>query len=203
MAEDTADLRSRFTAIAVPMLLILLFASDRAALAAPENTSYAPPEWSTLETGYLTISYLPGADLDHIEASIKKRATYFSSEMPGDDAPAEEKIRYQLDALFRHAEDILDMHPADIHVTIKIFRTRRDLNDEYVRLFPADRAPAEEIKSFYINKYNTIYISEEDISDSVIAHEMGHAIVDHYFSVVPPEKVRELLASFVDLHLAD
>jgi hypothetical protein len=86
-----------------------------------------------------------------------------------------------------------------LRIKIKIFRTRKELNDEYSKIFAA----TEDIKSFYIYKYNTIYVSEEDISDSVIAHEMGHAIIDHYFSVIPPEKVRELLASYVDLHLAD
>ena len=38
---------------------------------------------------------------------------------------------------------------------------------------------------------------------NIIAHEMGHAIVDHYFAAIPPEKIRELLASYVDLHLAE
>ena len=101
--------------------------------------------------------------------------------------------------LFNRAEAILDMRPENMHLKIKIFRTRTELNDEYEKIF----STREDVKSFYVYKFNTIYISEEDISDSIIAHEMGHAIVDHYFAVIPPETIRELLASYVDLHLAE
>ena len=176
-------------------------------------------EWSTLETGYITVYYSPDSDLDKMESSLRRRVSFFSSDEPGDGAPVEDKIRYQLDALFRRSRDILDMRPTDMHLIIKVFKTRKELNDEYSRIFKEDeerpedvesaegtetlKEPREDFRSFYINKYNTIYTSEEDISDSVIAHEMAHAIVDHYFAVIPPEKVRELLASYVDLHLAE
>lgn len=174
--------------------------------AAEDIPKDSPSEWSTLETGYLTIYYRPGADLGRIESGLSRRVTYFANEIPGENADVEERIRYQLDALFRRAEDILDMHPADIHVKIRIFRTRNEVNDEYARIFKSS-APREPggggLRSFYIDKYKTIYISEEDISDSIIAHEMGHAIIDSHFAVIPPEKIRELLASYIDLHLAE
>ena len=41
----------------------------------------------------------------------------------------------------------------------------------------------------------------QDISDSVMAHEMAHAVIDNYFNVIPPEKTAELLATYVDSHL--
>jgi Zn-dependent peptidase ImmA (M78 family) len=82
---------------------------------------------------------------------------------------------------------------------IKIFRDREELNNEYYKIF-MQRA---DLKSFYIHKYRTIYTCETDISDSVIAHELGHAVCDHYFLVIPPEKVREMLASYVDAHLEE
>ncbi|MDO8525210.1 MAG: hypothetical protein Q7S07_01835 [Candidatus Omnitrophota bacterium] len=166
-----------------------------------EGTRESPDDgWSVLETGSISIYYKSGANLDLIESNLRKRAAYFSSDMPGDGAPVEEKIRYQLDALFRRAEDILGMRPADIHIKIKIFRDRKELNDEHIKIFDA---AGEGLKAFYVDKYNTIYISEADISDSTMAHEMGHAIIDHYFTVIPPDSIRELLAEYVDLHLAD
>ncbi|MFA6321186.1 MAG: hypothetical protein WCY36_04940 [Candidatus Omnitrophota bacterium] len=174
------------------------FASDESAVPVQ-----AEPEWTVLETGYLTVSCLRGTDLSTIERNLKRRVTYFDSDIPGDAAPAEEKVRYQLDALFRHAQAILDMRPANIHVNIKIFKTRAEVEGEYLKIFNSAKPSAEDLKAFYVNKYNTIYTSEEDISDSVVAHEMGHAIIDHYFAVIPPEKIRELLASYVDLHLAE
>jgi hypothetical protein len=176
----------------------------------PGNSSES--EWVNLETGALSVYCDPTVDLDHVEAGLRKRAAYFSSDMPGEDTPIEDKIRYQIDALFRRAEDILDMRPTGMHINIRIFKTRKEVNDQYAKIFHAGEEVAEnskalqdatEFKAFYVDKFKTIYISEEDISDSILAHEMGHAIVDHYFAVIPPEKVRELLASYVDLHLAE
>jgi len=104
-----------------------------------------------------------------------------------------------MDLLFERAKEILDMHPRIKKIKVRIFKNRKELNKEYRRIFKENKS----LISFYIYKYNTIYTTESDISDSVIAHEMGHAIVDHYFAVRPPEKVRELLAQYVDLHLED
>ncbi len=183
------------TVLAFALIGLLLF--DCTGLFAED--ALPVPEWYTIETGYFTVYYKPGTDLYKIEAALKKRISYFSAGMPADDAHVTDKIRYQLDLLFTRAEEILDMHPKDMRLAIRIFPTRLDLNEEYFRIFNAE----EDYKSFYINKFNTIYISAEDFSDSILAHEMGHAIVDHYFAVIPPEKVREILASYVDLHLAE
>jgi STE24 endopeptidase len=40
-----------------------------------------------------------------------------------------------------------------------------------------------------------------DEVEVVIAHEMGHAAIDHYFAIKPPEKIAEMLAQYVDMHL--
>ncbi len=58
-------------------------------------------------------------------------------------------------------------------------------------------------KSFYIHGYATIYTSMQDISDSVISHEMAHAVMDNYFKVMPPERAAEFLATYVDSHLEE
>lgn len=199
--------KSRFSGLLLPILTALLLMAVRTnSFAADDVSEPAKVEWVTLRTGYLTIYYKSGADLESMERSLKKRAIYFSVDMPSEDASPEDKIRYQLDVLFRRAQTILDMRPANLHVKIRIYRTRKEVGDEYAKIVGANETGdvrKEDIKSFYVNRYNTIYVSEEDISDSVIVHEMAHAIVDHYFSVIPPEKIRELLASYVDMHLAE
>ena len=58
-------------------------------------------------------------------------------------------------------------------------------------------------QAFYIYQYMTIYTSEESISDSVMSHEMAHAVIDSYFSANPPPKVAEILATYVDVHLEE
>ena len=52
-------------------------------------------------------------------------------------------------------------------------------------------------------KINTLFTSEEKVSANVLAHEIAHCIVDHYFSVIPPTKVAEMIAQYADAHIRD
>lgn len=154
-------------------------------------------EWSVIESGYFTIYYRPDANLKTIAKRLKKRFYVDKLAHSNPSREPSKRIAGRLDSLFRRAKEILGMYPRQIHASIKIFKNRKELEEEYYRLFNERKS----LKSFYVYRYNTIYTDEKDISDSVIAHEMGHLIVDHYFSVRPPEKVRELLSSYVDMHL--
>lgn len=158
--------------------------------------------WSKVSSAYFTVYYRPDANLKRIFGRIDTRAFSVLHNPP---VPAsvlsgiEDRIAYRLDMLFTRVKEILDMFPPGIHVNIKIFKNRKEVNNEFCRLARS----AQECRSFYIYSHNTIYTSEQDISDSVIAHEMTHALVDHYFSATPPGKVAEILATNVDLHLDD
>lgn len=155
-------------------------------------------EWRKLETKYFTVEYDSRVNLNSVDRRINTREFYvsgLSAERAG--ADVDKRVALRLDAIFARAKEILDMWPPKLHVKISIFKDRDELSDEYFKIFKK----REYFKSFYIYRYNTIYTSGEDISDSVVAHEMGHSIVDHYFSIIPPARVRELLASYVDMHL--
>ena len=110
-----------------------------------------------------------------------------------------QKIAYMMDRLLKRAKEILDMNPDMLGLKVKIYKNREGLDKEYFRIFGAKT----DLKSYYVHSLGTIYTCEDDISDSIIAYEMGHAIVDHYFSITPPAKIGELLAQYVDEHLED
>ena len=57
------------------------------------------------------------------------------------------------------------------------------------------------IRSWYIFKQNTIYINADDVHEGILAHEMAHAIIDHYLTIRPPRATAEILARYVDKHL--
>jgi hypothetical protein len=57
--------------------------------------------------------------------------------------------------------------------------------------------------AYYSLREDTIYISVDDTKLRVIGHEIGHAIVDHYFEVRPPYKIHELMAQFSEKHITD
>lgn len=157
--------------------------------------------WVTIKSNFFEICYDKEVDLQAVTRKLGKRGLFLGGTYsPAPTGTPQERLAYMMDRLLRRAKEVLDMYP-DISPTvkIKIFKTREEADTEYFRMFGA----RVNYKSYFIYELETIYTSEEDISDSVIAHEMGHMIIDHYFSIVPPSKVAELLAQYVDKHLED
>jgi len=154
-------------------------------------------EWSMMESNFFIVYYSPDANLEDMERELKKRPLYFDQPARYGETTTSGEICERLDRLFNHVRDVIDMHPKMPKIEIKIFKDRYALDDECFKVF----GKREELKSFYVYDRNTIYTSESDIEDSIMAHEMAHAVIDHYFSVIPPETVREILASYVDAHL--
>ena len=170
----------------------ILFAQDDEAL--PDNE-----EWSSMRSNFFVLYYDPSANLEDLERELTKRPLYFDQAARYGEITTQEEICRRLDKLYNRVQDVLDMHPKTPRIKIKIFKDRDGLNDEFAKIFGKEG----DFKSFYVYKYNTIYTSESDIEDSVIIHEIAHAIIDHYFSVIPPETVGEILASYVDSHLEE
>ncbi len=156
--------------------------------------------WTNFSGNYFDIHSEPGVDLNQVYRMLTRRFYYANSAAHlGQFTDVKEKIAFRLDELMERVKQVLDIYPNAFKVDIRIYKTRKELNAQYFDIF---KAPAEH-KSFYIHKFQIIYVSEEDISDSLMAHEMGHIVLDNYFRVVPPEKIREMIASYVDLHLED
>ncbi|MBU4376779.1 MAG: hypothetical protein KKD29_04795 [Candidatus Omnitrophica bacterium] len=110
-----------------------------------------------------------------------------------------EQLANKIDILTRKVRKVLDMYPQGFKVNIRIYKNAEDLKDAYKGIFEEEA----DHKAFYIYKFNTIYISMDDLSESILSHEIGHAVIDNYFNVLPPAKIRELLACYVELHLRD
>jgi len=162
------------------------------------NSAPAGEDWLSVEGAYCTVFYKPTANLKRIEKKLKRRRFSLERGLSSarlNDPP--DKVAYRMDLLYKRAQEILDMHPADMNVKIKIFEDQKELDREYYRIFKQKKRQV----SFYVYKHDTIYTCEPNISDSVMAHELGHAIIDHYFLILPPESVKEVLARYVDLHL--
>ncbi|MDD5644394.1 MAG: hypothetical protein PHO00_02950 [bacterium] len=165
-----------------------------------ENLLERDNNWKKIDTAYFEIYVRPDANLKSMEKKLKKRTFFFSAKpTPSYIKDYEEKIAYRTDIIFNKAKQLLGMAPRCKDIKIFVFRDGKELGDEYYYIFGEKR----KYQAFYIHKFRTIYTTEADISDSVLAHEMGHVIVDHYFVVRPPEKVREMLSIYVDEHLED
>lgn len=156
--------------------------------------------WASFQTAYLTVYYKPEVNLKKVLGRLNLRGLPSYNNLPAYTLTGiEAKVAYRLDVIFMRVRDILGMYPDKAEVKIKLYKNRRNINAELCYLNQADAS----CKSFYIHRLGTIYVSEQDITDSVIAHEMTHAVVDNYFSTTPPGKMAEILATNVDIHLDD
>ena len=145
---------------------------------------------------------MPGVDIKELNRKVKSPSYDIllgESRYLRENISAQEQLAEKFDAIFRRVEKILDMYPRKIHLTVKIYKDQSQLDDSYVQLFGA--LDEKERITFYVHKYTTIYTTEQSITEGVLAHEMGHAVVDHYFLILPPGKIKELLSQIVEIHL--
>ena len=107
------------------------------------------------------------------------------------------KIEDKISELMGRICYLLELPYSTQQITIKIFKTKDDLWDFYNKTFQDNKS----YKAFYVNTLNTIYTSAETISYTILAHEITHAIVDNYFTVLPTKPIRECIAQFVEKNI--
>jgi hypothetical protein len=111
----------------------------------------------------------------------------------------EDEVLAKIDIIIEKAQVVLDMFPDNMHITVVLLPRDRDVSEAYKQKYGRD---ANHI-AYYSLSEKTIYISVEDTNLEVLAHEIGHAVVDHYFQVRPPYNIHELMAQFTAKHIQD
>jgi len=155
-------------------------------------------EWDEVRSQHFRIYAERGVNLGAVERQLRKRLFMVTRKMPKD-VGMEIKVAARIDIIYERARQILDMPPRKSNTAIRIFKTREKLHEEYARL----TGRAGNIKAFHVYDCGVILTSEDDISDSVMAHEIAHMIIDGYYNGIPSTKISEMLASYVDMHIAD
>ena len=160
-------------------------------------------EKGVFSTRFCTVFYERDINLKAINRGINLRFSDFYNPRKftkiSDLSIIEEILSKKFDVIFSRVQDILDMFPSNIHVTINIYKDKDGLDAAYEEIFGEPNTAI----SFYIYKTNTIYITESQIDEGILAHEMAHCIIDHYFVIIPPSKVQEILAAYADMHLKE
>jgi len=157
---------------------------------------------SVFSSEFCTVFYGDDVDLRKVNRRINLGFSKFYDPRNYKERPAvstEDIIADKLDAIFNRAEEILDMRPDKIHVAVSIYKRQEDLDRVYEGIF----GEPNKTVSFYIYKTNTIYTVESQLNENILAHEMAHCIIDHYFVILPPRKIQEMLAVYVDVHLKE
>lgn len=111
----------------------------------------------------------------------------------------EDEVLAKLDTLIEKAEVVLDMFPNNMHIHVVLLEDSDDVSAVYKQKY---HKKVNHI-AYYSLSEDTIYISVDDAGLRVLAHELGHAIVDHYFKIRPPYNIHELMAQFTEKHITD
>ncbi len=105
-----------------------------------------------------------------------------------------------MDLLVDRVSRLLDMYPSDLHFKIYVHKTQKEIGNSYTHLSTLGaygRIPV----AFYSHRNKAVYVSLENISAGILAHEIAHAVINFYFPEPPPERMQEILAQYVDKHL--
>lgn len=111
----------------------------------------------------------------------------------------EDEVLAKIDTIIEKAEIVLDMFPDNLHITVVLLKN----SSEVSRVFMEKYGKRASHIAYYSLSEDTIYISVSDARLRVLAHEIGHAVVDHFFKVRPPYNIHELMAQFTEKHITD
>ena len=153
-----------------------------------------------LEGKYFIAHYAPQLSASDLaqELDITSSDKLLAGRTRGKTFSPEEELMDMLDTLYLRVCNILDMHLYTFKVNIKICSDTKQLVDIYNYLFNEN---SKDLRSYYINDLNTIYISRENFKYGILGHEIAHAVISHYFVVQPPVAVAEVLAGYVEYQL--
>jgi hypothetical protein len=160
----------------------------------------AEPSWEVLETTYTLIHYQSPNDLEKFNGRIAfgpgdwglKRL--FSTSEPQD---LPDVVLTKVDLLYERVQEILEMQKKMDKVHIHIYPDKEQLHKAFFEIY---QKPCR-IRAWYRYNNNTIYTNVQDLHEGMLAHELAHAIIDHYLLVRPPRATAEILARYVDSHL--
>jgi len=110
-----------------------------------------------------------------------------------------DEVLAKLDIIIDKVQIVLDMFPDFYHVRVVLLPDDSDVS----RIYKKKYGKRANHIAYYSLSEKTIYVSVDDTNLRVVAHELGHSVVDHYFKVRPPYNIHELMAQFAEKHVTD
>ncbi len=158
----------------------------------------APARCAQLQNRYVTVVYNSQDLLRSFDSQIYLGDS-LGALMPKNTVTTGDEVLAKVGLVTEKAETVLNMFPNNLHFTLILLPNSDDVD----RVFYQRYRKSVNYISFYSLSEKTIYISVDDANLHVLAHEIGHAVVDHYFKVRPPYNIHELMAQFVEKHITD
>ncbi|EKD35230.1 MAG: hypothetical protein ACD_75C01987G0003 [uncultured bacterium] len=152
-----------------------------------------------VKSRYITLIYASQQQLDDLNDRLELTRKLDQFVRKKNILTVEDEVLAKIDTILEKAETVLDMFPDNLHIRVVLL----DSADDVARIFKEKYGKDANHIAYYSLSEDTIYISVDNARLEVLAHEMGHAIVDHYFDVRPPYNIHELMAQFTEKHITD
>jgi hypothetical protein len=163
------------------------------------TTSFALPAFCESREGrYFTLQYSGREIIRKFDDQIDLSGS-LSRMMRKNTVTVEDEVVGKTEAIVEKAEMVLDMLPDNFHFNLVLLPRQEDI----ARVFFQKYHKNVNYLSYYSLSEKTIYISVDDVNLHILAHEIGHAIVDHFFKNRPPYTIHELMAQFTEKHITD
>lgn len=156
--------------------------------------------WQLIQTQYTLIKYKVDEDLALFNQSVRfgspERIGRITAE-PAMDEEVAHRLGKKVDAVFERVQEILDMKKRFDPVNIHLYSDTDGLKIAYEGIYRGECR----LRAWYRFSNNTVYLNVRDVHEGMLAHELAHAVIDHFLTVRPPPQAAEILARYVDTHL--
>ena len=151
-----------------------------------------------LKSRYTTIMYNNEDQVRRFNSEVSLGSLSYLMRNRGSVTTGDE-VKNKVDVIIERVESILEMYPRDLKFHIVLLPSDNDVQEIFRKKYRRD---ADYI-AFYSPGDKTVYVSVKDIELTVLAHEIGHVIIDFYYGIATPQKLHEVLAQYVEEHLKD
>jgi hypothetical protein len=149
---------------------------------------------------YVTLVYADMAILKDFNNKLELNRTLEYAIRKKNIITVADEVLAKTDIIIEKVQSVLDMFPDNYHIQLVLLPTTADVGVVYLQKYGKE---ANNI-AYYSLSEKTIYISVADTRLRVLAHEIGHSVVDYYFKQVrPPYNIHELMAQFAEQHVTD
>ncbi len=148
---------------------------------------------------YVTISYGDREVLQEFNENLQLSRKLSYATRKKNVVTVGDEVLAKADIIIEKVQVVLDMFPDNYHIRLVLLPDDSDV----ARVYKQKYGKRVDHIAYYSISEKTIYISADDTRLRVLAHEIGHSIVDHYFQVRPPYNIHELMAQFAEKHVTD
>jgi hypothetical protein len=154
------------------------------------------------QTQYATLLYTDEKDLHAFTRNTGSGLSLFR------ESPERNPLlaKAQLDKMVETICSLMDMYPVNFRFTVTLYRTQAEVTTAYHRASAganAYRQAGAAPIAFYAHATRSIAVAVNNVTDGILAHEIGHAVISAYFSTPPPGRMQEILCQYLDKHFRD